>query len=296
MKILKYAAGIFTGSLILLALAHAAADRVIEVGGNNALIFKTNATTRFTTNSTGTTFSQDAFLTQVAGSDRYLTLTGDNTNTGRMVVQAGGGSAAFGGSLLLYGHSHASKPGWVTAGISSGSGGKFSVNSQALGAGTDVFQVDATGGVVVGGNTTGDSNLGTISSVTNSAYYTGSFTATFTGATTNFSSTQTVTVSYVRVGKMVTMYVPGKTAACGSGTVAVLTGTGIPSALRPTLGSGPEAPVFVSNNGATVAQPGYLNISPAGSFLIQRDYGSTAFTATTNCGFASFVISYPISI
>ena len=45
----------------------------------------------------------------------------------------------------MFSNSHASKPGWVTAGISSGSGGKFTVNSQGLAGGTDVFTVNASG-------------------------------------------------------------------------------------------------------------------------------------------------------
>jgi hypothetical protein len=68
-----------------------------------------------------------------------------NTGTQILTVQAGRGSASYGGSLILYGHAHGTNPGWVRAGISNGSGGKFAVNSQALGGGTDVFTVTAAG-------------------------------------------------------------------------------------------------------------------------------------------------------
>lgn len=89
----------------------------------------------------------------------YLTGRTD-TFTGAWYMQAGGGSATFGGGLSLFGHSHATKPGWVIAGISSGSGGKFSVNNQGiLGSGSDVFTVNGNDGSTY--NTTG--TYGTIS-------------------------------------------------------------------------------------------------------------------------------------
>ena len=77
--------------------------------------------------------------------NRYLYTDNTNTGTGKLIIQSGAGSAAYGGAINLFSNSHASKPGWVTAGISSGSGGKFTVNSQGLAGGTDVFTVNASG-------------------------------------------------------------------------------------------------------------------------------------------------------
>jgi hypothetical protein len=65
----------------------------------------------------------------------YNLVNSDATYAGSYVMQAGGGSSGFGGSLTLYGHSHATKAGWVEAGISAISGGKFIVNSTAIGSG-----------------------------------------------------------------------------------------------------------------------------------------------------------------
>ncbi|MHA8104803.1 tail fiber domain-containing protein [Aquirufa nivalisilvae] len=65
---------------------------------------------------------------------------------GSWIFQAGGGSSSFGGGLRLFGHSHATKPGSVTAGISAGSGGKFRVNNWGTGDGTDVFSVNGNDG------------------------------------------------------------------------------------------------------------------------------------------------------
>jgi fibronectin-binding autotransporter adhesin len=98
------------------------------------------------------TLTNDVLLTAAPASTRYITLTGTDTNTGILALQAGAGSPAFGGGLNLYSHSHATRAGWVTAGISSGSGGKFTVNSSGLGEGTDVFTVDASGNVVANGS------------------------------------------------------------------------------------------------------------------------------------------------
>jgi len=75
----------------------------------------------------------------------YNIVDADNTYTGVYVMQGGGGSNGYGGSLACYGHSHASRPGFVSAGISSGSGGKFTVMDQANNNGGDVFAVDANG-------------------------------------------------------------------------------------------------------------------------------------------------------
>jgi len=92
-----------------------------------------------------------------ANGTRYLMTNETNTGTGRLNIQAGGGSAAYGGGLSLIANSHASKPGWVIAGISSGAGtaggateGRFVVNTHGLGTGSDLFTVLRTGNVGIG--------------------------------------------------------------------------------------------------------------------------------------------------
>lgn len=92
------------------------------------------------------------YLYFTVANNRYVIVDTDATYAGRLTVQAGGGSQGFGGGLNLYGHSHATFPGWVKAGISSASGGKFAVNTQGLGGGTDVFTVDASGNGVFSGS------------------------------------------------------------------------------------------------------------------------------------------------
>ncbi|MFA5926334.1 MAG: LamG-like jellyroll fold domain-containing protein, partial [Parcubacteria group bacterium] len=97
-------------------------------------------------------------LSKVDGSRRYIIMgesADTNTGTGQLVMQAGVGSNGYGGAINLFAHSHATKPGWVTAGISTNAGsgateGRFTVNNQALGDGVDVFTVLRTGNVGIG--------------------------------------------------------------------------------------------------------------------------------------------------
>jgi hypothetical protein len=89
-------------------------------------------------------------ITPNATANLYNIVDSDQTFAGSYTMQAGGGSSGYGGAILVYGHSHASKPGWITAGISASSGGKFTVNTQALGGGTDIFTVQQNGNVLVG--------------------------------------------------------------------------------------------------------------------------------------------------
>jgi hypothetical protein len=83
--------------------------------------------------------------TTASAANQWVYTNNTSTGTGKLIIQSGAGSAAYGGGLILYSHSHASQPGWVKAGISSGSGGKFAVNTQGIGGGTDVFTVDTIG-------------------------------------------------------------------------------------------------------------------------------------------------------
>ncbi len=75
----------------------------------------------------------------------YNIVDSDQTYAGIYTTQAGGGSAGYGGGISLFGHSHATKPGYVVAGISAGSGGKFTVNNHGTGGGTELFSIDING-------------------------------------------------------------------------------------------------------------------------------------------------------
>jgi hypothetical protein len=144
-----------------------------NTGTGGALSFYVNATSSFVSSINGTlaltltSVGAANFTSTVTAAQYRITNNGTNpvynivdaTNTyaGLYVMQAGAGSAGFGGSFIAYGHSHATKAGWTTAGISSGSGGRFSVNTQGLGNGTDVFTVDTSGNGVFNGSVTATS-------------------------------------------------------------------------------------------------------------------------------------------
>ena len=135
--------------------------------------------------------------------------------------------------------------------------------------------------LTIGGNTTSDSNYGTISSVTNSAYYEGSFTATFTGPAT-FSPT----VRYVKVGKMVNFYITGISGACSGTSTGFSTAVGVvPSNIRPTRDQAGQA-IQVANGGAWQSYPGVIAVYADGSMAIGLLWGNAgSFTANgTNCG------------
>ena len=84
----------------------------------------------------------------------YFIVDSDQTYTGQLSIQAGGGSAGYGGTLMVYGHSHTSRAGYVSAGISSGSNGKFTVMTAGNGSGSDIFTVNTSGNVVASGSIT----------------------------------------------------------------------------------------------------------------------------------------------
>lgn len=89
-------------------------------------------------------------------------------SAGAFGMQAGAGTAAGGGGLTMFGQSHPTKAGWVSACLSSGVGTDyFTVNSQGwLGAGTDVFTVNNAGQVVVGNPSAASAGKITINPVT----------------------------------------------------------------------------------------------------------------------------------
>lgn len=93
----------------------------------------------------GQSLTGDLYLSGSSGASRYLILNESAAYTGNFILQAGAGSGGFGGGLVLNGHSRATKAGWVSVGISSGSSGKFAVNNSGLADGSDVFTVGADG-------------------------------------------------------------------------------------------------------------------------------------------------------
>jgi len=143
-------------------------------------------------------------------------------------------------------------------------------------------------GIIIGGNTTSDANLGTISSVTDSSYYVGTFNADLTGGITT-----TTTCNYVKHGKSVTLRFTG-VLSTGSAAPIVAAAGQVPSGLAPAF-PGTNFPIFVRNNNADEAYPGYINIDTNGSIYIGKTFLSPNFTANgtaSSTGFYGTSITY----
>jgi hypothetical protein len=92
----------------------------------------------------------DLVLAKLDGSNRWIMLgtlaapDGGITNaTGGLFIQAGGGGANDGGSVLLHGGSHPTKPGKVIVGLGSADATRsFEVNASGLAGGTQLLGVD----------------------------------------------------------------------------------------------------------------------------------------------------------
>jgi hypothetical protein len=91
-------------------------------------------------------------LSGAGTSSRYVGLMNEtSTYAGSFILQAGGGSAGFGGAITMYGHSHASYPGSVYIGTSAGSGGSiiFGTNN-AIDPASERMRIDSSGRLLVG--------------------------------------------------------------------------------------------------------------------------------------------------
>jgi hypothetical protein len=99
---------------------------------NQPLVFLTNNTEQMRLTSTGLGIGTSSptqkldvngniSLSGAGTSNRYVALLNEtNTYAGTLMLQAGGGSSGFGGGVTMYGHSHATYPGAVWLGCSSG--------------------------------------------------------------------------------------------------------------------------------------------------------------------------------
>lgn len=140
-----------------------------------------------------------------------------------------------------------------------------------------------TDGVIVGGNTTSDSGFSTgtssISSVTNSSYYVGSFTPTFSGAfTTNVTATA---ITYVKHGRVVTLDVPSISGACSHASTITTAAGDIPANLRPNNAIQWVPEVFTDGGSDQV---GRLTISTAGTLVVFATAAGGNFGTTSTCG------------
>jgi hypothetical protein len=88
-----------------------------------------------------------------AASNRYILTGTNNTGTGQLTIQAGGGSTGWGGNLNLFETAHATKGGWVGVGLGV-AGAKFTVNSAGFSESGEVASIDRTGAATFAGQVT----------------------------------------------------------------------------------------------------------------------------------------------
>lgn len=150
--------------------------------------------------------------------------------------------------------------------------------------------LNGTGGggkLTVGGNKTTDSGYGFIDSVQLARYTEGHFTGTLNGGVTG---TPTATFYYTIVGKVVTLYVSGLTAASTSTAQPYV--TGLPTNLYPARTQDSIGRVM---NNSTVAA-GIIQIATSGNINLFTDIaGTSTFSAGGNKGLQDFVGSYLLS-
>ncbi len=138
---------------------------------------------------------------------------------------------------------------------------------------------------------TSDSSSGTVRfdnfNVKSDLSATGSFTGTLTG----FTTTPTNTVSYARVGNLVTLRTLGNSATSNATTMTM---TGMPANIRPTAAQ-QGIQLSVINSGT--AADGLISVDVDGtiSFFLGHSL-SGAFTNSGTKGFLAFVISYMVDL
>ena len=101
-------------------------------------------------------------MSGVSGGTRFLLLNADNTYTGSLTIQSGGGSASYGAATILYGNSHATYPGGVWIGRSSGSTGPIMFGTGGVSPSTIQMSLDVSGNLLVGLVTAGTTAAKTI--------------------------------------------------------------------------------------------------------------------------------------
>lgn len=121
-------------------------------------------------------------------------------------------------------------------------------------------------------------------------YDAGTFSATFNLGMYTGSSGNTVTISYVSIGKMVSLHFPAMrvTANATSPSTDAAAGT-LPASLRPSSYQfNPMASIYDNNQ----EQAGYLFVGSDGYLAVYK-YNKANFTSgTTNCGFGNGCVTY----
>lgn len=155
-------------------------------------------------------------------------------------------------------------------------------------ASTDMPVSLSASGTIFGGNTTGDSNLGTIDSVTETTYYEGHFSVAWNGG----GLVQTLTSTYTRSGKLVGIFFAGSSSFTGTGCVTA--SAAIPAGLR-NSGNGTTNMFSVPDvlNGGAHASGARMTMDMTNGNLTICTTGGGAFSGTSEL--FNFYIAYNIN-
>ncbi len=107
----------------------------------------------------------------------------------------------------------------------------------------------------------------------------GSFTGTWGG----FSTPPATTITWKKIGNLVTLVMPASTGTSNAPTFILV---GLPSALNPVTGATQSVPCFgMMDNGAAVASASMVTVNNAGVIAFSKDASGTGWTASGTKGF-----------
>jgi hypothetical protein len=287
--------GLAAQTLIFQTRSDVAGGGFAFVGGSTPSVIAKIDQTGVATFSSSVTATR--YLVTPSGTNAVYNFVDSNSSyAGSYNLQAGGGSAGFGGSLVMYGHSHASRAGFVSAGISTGSNGRFTVMNGGNGSGSDVFTVDVNGAGIFSSSVTATQfnvGTGTINFSSGDAlldyssasvrlrtfspgvgYITPLTIAASTGAAT-FSSSVTAT-SIIRSGGTSSQYL------MADGSVSTLTnpvtgtGSGTTNTIPKFTGANALGNSIITDSGSLVSIDGNFRIRNSNGFNDSVNFDRTA--------------------
>jgi len=111
-----------------------------------------------------------------------------------------------------------------------------------------------------------------------------STTWTFDG-TGSPGTSGSVTLTYQKIGRWVTLNIPAVTATSGTGSTTMTNNTVLPAAIRPAAQQDFAFTNMTNNGTSSGATPGVIRMNAgSGTINIFRDNAQTAFTNATTCG------------
>ena len=137
------------------------AGRIQYLHATNAMVFETAASERMRITSGGFLQIQNRLTFRGISSSQAANILTDETSTGTGLIriQAGGGSAAYGGGINLYANAAGTKAGDVAVGLSAVAGAVFRVNLNGVDTSTDVLTMTRSGNMTITGTLTQNSDI-----------------------------------------------------------------------------------------------------------------------------------------